>query len=346
MQRNGLFDTCVARLPSLAGKAVAITGSTSGTGYWCAVAAAMKGAAMIMLVNRNSVRAEDALHAIRKYSSQDTEVVHIPCDLASFSSVRAAAVQIAQKAVDHGGLSVLCNNAGIMGFPDERTEDGFDVQMQTNHTSHFLLTKLLMGSLEAAAEKHGDARVVQHSSAVRYLLPLKLDERYFLRCEPGALGGDGLVLFANFVRYHMTKLANSTFAMALHAKLAARGSAIKSLVAEPGVADTQLTPGLLEATGRTSKLIRWLGSLLSRHLMQSAADGATPLIACCFSEAACSGDFLAPSRFLWGAPSLTVQAGHAKFGLINASERLTMSESGQDLLWKASETAIGEAWLV
>jgi NAD(P)-dependent dehydrogenase (short-subunit alcohol dehydrogenase family) len=57
------------------------------------------------------------------------------------------------------GLNVLCNNAGIMAFRDEPTIDGYDVQMQTNHLSHFLLTKLLMPKLEEAAEKYGEARV-------------------------------------------------------------------------------------------------------------------------------------------------------------------------------------------
>ena len=80
-----------------------------------------------------------------------------------------------------------------MGFPDMRTADGFDVQMQTNHLSHFLLTKLLMPSLELAAATHGDARVVQHSSAARYLTPLGLRTEFFLRSAPGSLGGDSLL---------------------------------------------------------------------------------------------------------------------------------------------------------
>ena len=47
-------------------------------------------------------------------------------------------------------------------------------------------------------------------------------------------------------RYHQTKLANPVFAMALHSKLAADGSRIKSICAEPGVAQTELAANLMK----------------------------------------------------------------------------------------------------
>ena len=50
------------------------------------------------------------------------------------------------------GIYALINNAGIMAMPDEPTVDGFDTQMQTNHLSHFLLTRELYPVLEKGAE--------------------------------------------------------------------------------------------------------------------------------------------------------------------------------------------------
>ena len=50
-----------------------------------------------------------------------------------------------------------------MGFTSRCTNDGYDVQMQTNHLSHFLLTSSVMESLKDAGDARGESRVVQHS---------------------------------------------------------------------------------------------------------------------------------------------------------------------------------------
>ena len=50
---------------------------------------------------------------------------------------------------------------------DAATVDGYDSQMQTNHLSHFLLTKELLPLLEKAAALRGEARVVTLTSLAR-----------------------------------------------------------------------------------------------------------------------------------------------------------------------------------
>mmetsp|Transcript_109960 Transcript_109960/g.342837 ORF Transcript_109960/g.342837 Transcript_109960/m.342837 type:complete len:115 (-) Transcript_109960:191-535(-) len=89
--------------------------------------------------------------------------ISIPCDLMSFKSVRAAADKMCAD-FSQKGMDALVNNAGIMAFKDKATEDGCDVQMQTNHLSHFLLAKLCMPLLETAASLRGEARIVGGTS--------------------------------------------------------------------------------------------------------------------------------------------------------------------------------------
>ena len=59
-----------------------------------------------------------------------------------------------------------------MALKDTATVDGFDVQMQTNHLSHFLLTKELFPVLKIAVELRGDV-MVNHSSIARYEIKIK-----------------------------------------------------------------------------------------------------------------------------------------------------------------------------
>lgn len=97
-----------------------------------------------------------------------------------FDSVRHAA-EIRQR---FEKLDVLCNNAGVMALPDQATKDGYDVQMQTNSISPFLLTRELMPLLRRSQ----DARIVNHTSAAR--LGSNHEAQYFEK-KGGAIGDDG-----------------------------------------------------------------------------------------------------------------------------------------------------------
>ena len=68
----------------------------------------------------------------------DGRVTTIRCDLQRFESVRNAAKALNETVLKTGYALI---NAGIVAMPDEATEDSFDTQMQTNHLSHFLLTR-------------------------------------------------------------------------------------------------------------------------------------------------------------------------------------------------------------
>jgi NAD(P)-dependent dehydrogenase (short-subunit alcohol dehydrogenase family) len=357
-----IYGSVVHSLPSLTGKCYAITGCTSGTGLWTAIAAARKGAACLLLLNRRSDRAIEAEKQVMAASST-TKVISVDCDLQSFASVRDAATQVKAIASEYGGLDGLINNAGVMAVPDTRTIDGHDVQMQTNHLSHFLLASLLMQALEEASIARGESRVIQHSSSARGSRSgsTDLESRFFSVSESGSLGGDDTR--DCFIRYHQTKLANSVFAMALHHKLLAAGSKVKSLCAEPGVSATSLMINMVAGHASAPKPERKKdeskqGQSASsgrrapsfNFKPQSAADGACPLIEASFGASSHSGDFFMPGALdegtivgmavkcmTAGTPTPTSDAMKKSF----QNEELTMNVCNHTLLWTESEKATG-----
>merc|ERR1712232_1488260 len=183
------------------------------------------------MLNRRSDRANSAEIEIKKLSDDTaTSVETIECDLQDFESVKNACSSIKEK---HDAIDVLCNNAGVMALEDMATKDGYDIQMQTNHLSHFLLTKELFPLLQNAASTKGEARIVNHSSMARAGKPL--EEKYFKKQEGGNLGGDGPS--GKWERYHQTKLANIVYTLALADRLKDNTN-IKAVCAAPGYSIT------------------------------------------------------------------------------------------------------------
>ena len=62
-------------------------------------------------------------------------------DLASLASISACVARL-ERCVDQ--VDILVNNAGVMMCPLTRTEEGFEMQIGTNHFGHFYLTNLLL----------------------------------------------------------------------------------------------------------------------------------------------------------------------------------------------------------
>jgi NAD(P)-dependent dehydrogenase (short-subunit alcohol dehydrogenase family) len=302
----------------MTGKVVVITGTTSGTGYVCAKEVAKKGATVVLL-NRKSERAEKALHQL-KAEVPEGEFDQISCDLQSFESVNNAVESIKS---NYEVVDVLVNNAGVMALRDQATPDGYDVQMQTNAISHFLLTKELFPLLQ----KSNDGRIVNHSSMARLGPPLASE--YFEK-KGGQLGGDGTEE-ENFSfrgprwgRYHQTKLANAAFTYGLKNKLeAANISNVIALLAHPGLAKTELATTSAAVGGMDA-------DAEFMNMAQSAEDGATGIIRAAMDPDAKSGDFFGPSGDGWnGFPELLTP------------EDLLFEESNVKINWEGCEKAVG-----
>ena len=275
----------------MGGKTVAITGCTSGTGLVLAKTCAELGAVVVML-NRPSTRADKALEQVRAISPSAR---FVPCDLSTFESTRAAAAALRASDLATTGLDVLCNNAGVMGLPDTATTDGFDVQMQCNHLSHFLLVSEVWPLLETAAQQRGQARVVQHSSGARKYA--KFNPRY-LKPNGGKLGGDGWPGYAKWERYNQSKLANLLFAYALSTHIATERPNFKdkilSLCAHPGPAATGLQEKTVGAGG--TYLIDTIIIQSVLRIAQTTEDGSCGITRACCDPAARDMDFYGPAK--------------------------------------------------
>ncbi|GAB5410561.1 MAG: oxidoreductase [Balneolaceae bacterium] len=301
----------------MSGKVVAITGTTSGTGYVCAREMGKLGAT-VLLLNRESDRSTASLAQLKEEASEGS-FRHITCDLQDFESVRNAIEEIKSS---FNVLNVLCNNAGVMALPAYTTKDGYDVQMQTNCISHFLLTNGLFPLLKNSDE----GRVVNHSSMAR--LGADLEMKYF---QPNRddLGEDGTeeenLSFQGprWYRYRQTKLANCAFTYGLKEKMEDHGIRnIKTMIAHPGLAATQLQV----TTAKHGGMERG-GEFMNNA--QSPEDGATGIIRCCADPNAESGDFYGPEQWT-GFP-----------GKLTPEDSLSDPENIR-VNWDGCEAAVGE----
>lgn len=111
---------------------------------------------------RNTEKAEEAAKEIKTAceTAKDTgEIVVTELDLSSLNSVREWSKKILET---ESQINLLVNNAGVMCTPETRTEDGNELQFQTNHLGHFLLTMLLLPKILESRP----ARIVNVSSVV------------------------------------------------------------------------------------------------------------------------------------------------------------------------------------
>ena len=142
---------------SLQGKVCIVTGANTGIGKETARGLADRGATVI-LACRSVERGQEAAKEIGG-------LVRVKkCDLASFASVRKFCEEINK---EERKVDILINNAGMVTMSRELTEDGQEMQFQSNHLGHFLLTNLLLGKLNAAKD---GARIVNVSSVAHWYL--------------------------------------------------------------------------------------------------------------------------------------------------------------------------------
>ncbi len=211
------------------GKHVLVTGATSGIGYFTALEIARMGARVI-IHGRDEARCLAAVQSIRKESRNDF-ITHLLADFSSQAQVRAMAESFKER-FDH--LDVLINNAGAAYLFRKLSEDGFEMTFAVNHLAHFLLTNLLMPSLQASRS----ARVINVSSGGHFNQVMDFNDLQVSHS------------YNPWKAYGRSKLANILFSNELARRTS--GSQITS---------NALTPGMV-ATDIWKKVNRWLAPFI------------------------------------------------------------------------------------
>ena len=207
-------------IPDLKGKVVIVTGATSGLGKEATKILAQKNATVIMAV-RNIKKAEAVIQEMKR-THPNSKIDIKEMDLNSLESVKHFADKILSS---YERLDVLINNAGIMACPFDKTKDGFEIQMGTNHLGHFALTGLLMPLLE----KTKNARIVATSSIGHRMGNIDFEDINWEKRK-----------YSPTQAYADSKLANLYFAYHLAEKLKAEHKDIIVTAAHPGWTKTDL----------------------------------------------------------------------------------------------------------
>jgi len=133
---------------------VIITGASSGVGLWSAKALADKGWFIVMAC-RNVDKTHKAAESVG-ISKDKYEVIQV--DLGSLVSVREF---VAKFRATGRSLEAIVVNAAIytpLLKEPQRSPEGFELTMTTNHLSHFLLVNLLLEDMKKST--YSDRRVV------------------------------------------------------------------------------------------------------------------------------------------------------------------------------------------
>ena len=189
----------------LSGKTAIVTGAATGIGIETARALAEAGADVVIAARKPDLAAE-AIADIDRTAPGRTRFEML--DLSELASIRAFADRWAGKP-----LHILINNAAVMACPLDRTKDGFEMQIGTNHFGHFLLGTLLAPALVAGAQQAGKAsRLVSLSSIGHRRSGINWEDPHYTTRA-----------YDKWESYGQAKTANALFAVGFHQRFKDQG---------------------------------------------------------------------------------------------------------------------------
>ncbi|HSH94384.1 MAG TPA: oxidoreductase, partial [Roseimicrobium sp.] len=290
------------------GRLAIVTGANGGLGFEAAKVLAGKGASVV-LACRSKAKGEDACSRIR--SEQPGAAVHAALlDVSDLESVRLFAKQAL---AEYANIDLLINNAGVMAIPQQRSKDGFEMQLATNHLGHFALTGLLLPRLLAAP----GSRIVAVAS---------------IAAKSGAIDFDDLMGergYKPWKAYNQSKLANLMFGLELQRRLARAGAATTAAIAHPGASTTNLF------STHGAWLSKHVLVPLTRSLFHPPDQGVLPILFAATAPQAQPGGYYGPDGFM------EMKGASASVGVPKAAR----DENAARQLWEASEQLTGMHYL-
>jgi len=301
-----------ADIPDLSGKTAVVTGANTGLGLRTARVLAGRGA-HVVLACRNAGKAARAADQIAA-ASPAAEASVVRLDLTSQSGVRSAAAEIRAR---FPRPDLLINNAGVMDVPYQRTEDGFELTLATNHLGPFALTGLLLDRLAAGA------RIVTVSSIAHLRGVIAFDD---LQSERS---------YNPDRAYSQSKLANLLFTYELDRRLRAAGAGMAAVACHPGVVYTDL---FANSSRAGQFMLSPSMRIVNFWAVQNARMGALPELRAATEPSAQGGEYFGPRRhglrrrFYTGYPAV-----------VESSAR-SHDEADQARLWQTSEQLTGVSY--
>jgi retinol dehydrogenase-12 len=200
---------------TMQGKICLITGGTNGIGKSTAQGLARLGATVV-IIGRDAKKTSQVVAEIRS-ATGNPNVDSLLADLSSQQDVRRLASDFKRK---YSQLDVLLNNAGGAFTTRQLSVDGIEMTLALNHLAYFLLTNLLLDTLEASAP----ARIINVSSDAHSRGKIDFDNL------------QGERSYSSFGPYGNSKLANILFTTELARRLEGTGVTVNAL--HPGFTST------------------------------------------------------------------------------------------------------------
>ncbi|CAH6719233.1 probable oxidoreductase Env9p [[Candida] jaroonii] len=216
-------------------RTVLILGGCSGLGWYTVLHLYLHGY-VIYITGRSKSRVLKSIDELRQesinirsnYTSQELnerylgELLYLELDLSQLSSVLSAANKLINT---ERNLNILINNLSTNFIPYMKTQDGFEIQLQLNYISPFLLIIKLLPLLENTTNYYPEIeppKIIYTSSPSHYFFfsYFSMDEDF--KYKP--------IFFFNWIRYGKAKISG----IHLIKMLSLRNPKILSTIVDPG----------------------------------------------------------------------------------------------------------------